>query len=98
MDMTLEAMNPFAAISEYCKVSTDWGGRIDANMGIATRRIRTFASKEMKTGWDTFRGGLVGEVARVSCRTNTCLKEVSAHRHLSGVVSIRAKRTFGASA
>jgi len=47
VNMSLCTLRSFGAVAKSGKVSTDWGGRVDANMSIATRRIGTFATKEM---------------------------------------------------
>lgn len=90
MDMAVQAFSAFATVSEYRKVSTDWSRGVDADMSIATRRVRTFATKEMEAGWDTLWGRVVGEIAGISCRTSTCLEEVSAHGHSCSVVNVDA--------
>ena len=94
MNMPIETLSAFTTITKDCKVSTDWGGRVDANMSITARRVEAFATKEMKTCWDTFWDGIVGEVARVACGTRASLEEISAHRHFCRVVGVRAEWPF----
>lgn len=79
----------FVTVALGCKVATDWGGGVDADVSVETLIVGASSLEKETTGRDAMGVGLVGKIAGVAL-VAFVLHEEWANCYLGRIVRIRA--------